>query len=305
MKRADADPTLCSQLIHSLTAQEQIELQRSYGRVESRKRFKHACSHPLLGQRPLNNLFIDEGGKSGVEPGDQPSFFTLAAVAMNKEDIESYRTEADGIKQRFFGRTDITFHEPSMRNYEGIYWFNGDRDRQDAFDQAVDQLVANEKFTAFGVGIRKRAFQEQFVQAGIDPYLPTDVYSVAIIMLLERYIDLLASRLTDRRGFVTFESQGPREDVYHQLEYARVLADGSQWVPESAFRHWLQPGLRFTPKRGSDAMELADMFARELYEWVRGDCLVSPKRWGLFSDKIHCRGDGRMGKFGVVIRQDL
>lgn len=101
------------------------------------------------------------------------------------------------------------------------------------------------------------------------------------MMLLERYIDFLASSETKRFGRVTFESIGPCEDAEHQLEYARTLLDGSQWVPDSAFRSWLETGLRFEPKKGSHPPELADMMSRDLYEWVRGNCEVKPKRWDL------------------------
>lgn len=191
-----------------------------------------------------------------------------------------------------------------MRNREGPYQFNGETSRQIAFDEAIAELVEEIDFVAFGIGVRKDRFVEDFVETGLDPYLPTDVYAVAIIMLLERYIDFLASSDVTRLGRVTFESQGPREDAYHQLEYARALIDGSQWVPDSAFRSWLETGLRFTGKSGSDPMELADMFSRDLFEWVKNGCTGSPKRWDLFSKKIHCRDDGRMGKFGVKVFPD-
>jgi hypothetical protein len=88
------------------------------------------------------------------------------------------------------------------------------------------------------------------------------------------------------------------------LEYARLLIEGSQWVPDSAFRGWLEAGLRFQPKCGSDPMEIADMFARDLYEWIRDGCQTKPKRWDLFSRKTYCRDDGAMGKFGVKIFPD-
>ncbi len=100
------------------------------------------------------------------------------------------------------------------------------------------------------------------------------------------------------------ESIGSREDAEHQLEYARLLLEGSQWIPDSVFRNDLETGLRFVPKQGSHPCELADMFARELYEWIRGDCDVTPMRWDLFSKKMYCRGDGQMGKFGVKVFPD-
>ena len=223
---------------------------------------------------------------------------------MPAEAIEAYCAAADSVKSGFFGRTDITFHEPSMRRRDGPYYFNNDKGKQLAFDEAINHLVVESDFLVFGVGIRKTAFQERFVESGIDPYLPTDMYSVAILILLERYVDFLAHDPTKRLGRVTFESQGPKEDALHQLEYARILVQGTQWVSGTAFRNWLETGLRFTPKSGSDPSELADMTARDLYEWVRGDCIGSPGRWDILSRKIYWRGDGRMGKFGVKVFPD-
>jgi hypothetical protein len=46
------------------------------------------------------------------------------------------------------------------------------------------------------------------------------------------------------------------------------------------------------------------MFARDLFEWVRDGCVTSPKRWQLFAEKVYCREDGFMGKFGVKVFPD-
>jgi len=191
-----------------------------------------------------------------------------------------------------------------MRKREKPFYFEGNEERQKEFEAAVDKLVEETDFTVFGVGIRKHAFAKDFVDAGVDPYLPTDVYALSILLLLERYIDFLYTESVQRLGRVIFESQGPLEDAVHQLEYARVLIDGSQWVHPAAFRNWLEPGLRFQPKCGSHPSEIADMFARDLFEWVRDDCAIEPRRFGLFSKKIYCREDGAMGKFGVKVFPD-
>lgn len=306
LKRAEFDPEAVSELIKELAKKEQTELQKGYGRIEPRRRFKPHVGHPLLEQRPRSMLFIDESGKSGSEPPmlSRSPIFALGGIAMHEEAVDNYRVAADEVKLQFFGRKDITFHEPQMRNREGPYYFDGDKKRQVEFDEAIDRLVRETSFVAFGVGVRKDLFVEDFVKSGVDPYLPTDVYALAIIMLLERYIDFLSASTPKRLGRVIFESQGPLEDAYHQLEYARTLIDGSQWVPASAFRSWLETGLQFTTKSGSDPMELADTMSRDLFEWVRGECAVTPKRWELLSTKIHCRGDGRMGKFGVKVFPD-
>jgi len=314
IERAGHDTEACSQLIKNLAKSEEVELHRGYGRVEPRTRFKKKNSGaPLLEKRPRNLLYIDESGKSIPQPlgPNHPPFFALGAVAMQQEEVDNYCAAADAIKLEFFGTKDFSFHEPFMRHKEdddrsGVnYHFGGDADRQQEFDLALDGLVERSKFVAFGVGVRKAPFQKEFVETGIDPYLPTDVYPLAILLLTERYIDFLAHEPESRFGRVTFESQGPLEDAYHQFEYARVLMRGSQFVPDSSFRNWLETGLRFEPKpHASDPMELADMLSRDLYEWIKDDCSGTPKRWELFSAKIYCRGDGTMGKFGVKVFPD-
>lgn len=306
LKRAEFDSRILAEFIGKITQSELTELHRGYGRLESRKRFKPHVSHPLLEKRPRSELFIDENGKSVPEPSNasEAAVFSLGAVAMPAEAVDDYCVAANEIKLQFFGTTNITFHEPYMRFREYPYDFDGNEERQLEFDQAIDRLVKEANFTAFGVGVRKEAYADEFIESGLDPYLPTDVYALAIMLLLERYLDFLASRGTKRLGRATFESIGPLEDAHHQLEYARLLIDGSQWVPDSSFRSWLETGLRFEPKAGSHPLELADMLSRDIYEWVRGQCIVTPKRWELFSRKIHCRGDGQTGKFGLKIFPD-
>ncbi len=234
----------------------------------------------------------------------EPRVFALGAVAIDDKSMESYIQQANLLKEKFFNRTYITFHEPYMRNRSGIYYFEGDLDRQQAFDEAIETLLNSTDFKVFGVGIRKTAFEEDFIKTGIDPYLPTDVYSVAIMLLIERYLDFLNSLPIKHMGRVTLESIGSREDALHQSDYARLLLEGSQWVSDKAFRSYLETGLRFLTKQGSNPLEISDMFSRDLFEWVRSECTATPKRWRLFNQKIYCRGDGMMGKFGLKVFPD-
>jgi hypothetical protein len=256
LRRADKKLDDPEMLIRQLATLEAIELQRAHGRIEPRRRFK---GHPnrLVRQRPRSHLSIDECGKPFPEPKvrHDPGVFALAGVALPEEEVDNYKAAADEIKMRFFNDTDITFHEPDMREREGRYKFQDDEEAAQ-FDLAMDALVANTPFVAFGVAIRKTAFKD-FVEAEIDPYLPTDAYSIAILLLLERYVDFLATSPVERLGRVTFEQQGKKEDAFHQLEYARHLCEGSQWISHDVFQDWVEPGLQFIPKSGSHPAELS------------------------------------------------
>jgi hypothetical protein len=291
-------------LAEEIRTREQAELMKAHGRLAPRKRFRHQSGQPLHEKRTSNLLFIDESGVSHPEKQQTKAFFVLGAVALHEEHVPDYCSAADDLKRAFFGTTDMTLHEPAMRRFDGPYHFGGDTKKQQAFDQAVNELIERTPFVAFGVGIDKMGFADEFVRTGLDPYLPLDVYTLAVVMLLERYVDFLATSSGGRLGRVTFESQGPKEDAAHQLEYARVLVHGTQWMPPSDFQHGLEAGVRFRPKYGSDPLELADILARDLYEWVASDCEGSPHRWHVFNPKIYCRDDRQMGKFGIKVFPD-
>ena len=283
---------------------QRIAIERGGGRIESRKRFRRPGStgSPIREQRPLNWLHVDEGGVDRPARGDKSdAWFALAGVAMTLDQARAYEDAADQVKQEFFNRTDITLHEPAMRRNERIFNLGDDPSRQRAFQAAVDELIQSAEFTAFAVGIRKWEYRARFTDLGTDPYLPTGVYDTAMQMLLERYVDYLHHQGADARGRVTLEAQGSREDAAHQRAYVDLLLNGTQWVPESAFRSYLETGVRFKGKQGSHPLEISDMLARDTFEWIRSDCLATPRRWPIFEEKFYRRGDLRAGTFGLKV----
>ncbi len=110
----NVDTASCRQILVAIEKQERIALQRAQGRIEPRKRFKGHSAQPLLDSRALNNLYVDEGGKSNPETIDVPTFFALGVVAIDDEEHERYCERADEIKKEFFGTTEVTFHEPEI-----------------------------------------------------------------------------------------------------------------------------------------------------------------------------------------------
>ncbi|HSW42855.1 MAG TPA: DUF3800 domain-containing protein [Patescibacteria group bacterium] len=300
LDRAGHPADAARRLTQEIREAEQTEALKAVGRIESRRRFKGGpVRTPAAPDRWL--LFVDESGRSYRGHTD---YFSLGAVALTGAEAERFRARADELKQRFWGHTGVTFHEPYMRHHDEDYYFDGDVERQAEFDHAVDVLVRETDFLVFGVGIRKKAFAD-FLALESDAYLPFDVYAVAMHMLLERFVDFRATSGGERtRSKVLLEAQGPREDAEHQRVFADVLLHGTQWVPESAFQQWLETGVLFPSKHGSDPMELADMVSRDVYEWIEAGCVGAPERWRMLGDRVYCRGDGMQGKFGIKVFPD-
>jgi len=188
-----------------------------------------------------------------------------------------------------------------MRKHDKIFGFLGDLKRRAEFDAAFRRLVEATPFIAFGVGIRKAKFMQDFIEEGCDPYLPTKVYDLAIMLMLERYVDYLATQKVRCLGRVHLESIGSLEDAEHQAAHADLLLHGTQFVPEKMFQSWLEAGCRFNPKMGSNPVELSDLVAREVFEWTRSECKIDPPYWSILNKKVYCRGDGQYGKFGIKV----
>jgi hypothetical protein len=283
---------------------EMAATQRAIGRIEPRSRFKAMTSNTLLESRPPMTLYLDECGTSSPFKPTSPaghSVFAVSGVAMTEEAKFAYCAKADAVKRQFWGHIDITFHEPYMRNHDRDYYFGGDTKKQQDFDAALLKLLEETDFVAFGAVVRKDAYQSEFLEDGRDAYLPHDSYSLAIALILERFVDFLAHQETRFRGRLVFESQGPRQDAEHQHSYATVMIEGTRFVPENTFMQWLDAGCSFVPKCGSHPVEVADIVSRDFYDWVRSGCTCEVANWDMLRSKIYCRDRGVQGTFGLKV----
>ena len=283
---------------------------RATGSGRSRRKTRARTGLIAADPRSRNLLFVDESGQSHapvVDPEGNPNgyghgkHFALAGISMLEEWVEGYEQRADHLKQEFFRRKDITFHEPSMRNRKGAFHFGGDTRKQLAFEERFRNLIKETPFVAFGVCIRFDALRAVRDIGKINEYLPLDVYGMAIAIMIERYFEYLAGTQEQRVGRVVFESQGFKEDVEHQLHYAYTLLRGTQWHKPIAFLSAMEPGCQFIPKQGSNPTEIADLISREVYEWVSDDFKKDPPYWDTLRDKWYKAADGSDGRFGLKV----
>lgn len=267
-------------------------------------------------ERPRIDLCMDESGNaSPFNVAAATRWFALGAVAITAEARHRYREEADALKQEFFGHTAVVFHEPHMRQGEKEFRFDGNKNKQQKFCAAVDDLIRGTEFVAFGVGIRKRQFQNQYVNTGQDPWLPRDIYELALLLLLERFLDYLNSDATmprsERRpiGTITLDAQWPKADAEHQLAIAETLVHGTRFISGEPFQNDILPGVSFLYKteQSSHPLELSDRVARDVYEWIREDCQETKRLGGpldVISEKFYRRGNLKQGKFGLKVFPD-
>lgn len=301
LRQAGCDPAALEACLTQMRVALNAAKTKAFGRVDGRVKYPRRSNRPLLEARPIMQLSIDESGTNVRNSNEVHKIFAVGGVAMTETASAEYVQKADAIKIEFFGHRDITFHEPHMRKRNAPFRFAEARSLE--FTEALRGLIAASDFTAFGVVIRKDQLDAYF-DGEENAYLPSALYSMAIMMLIERFVDFLAHRAETALGRIIFESQGTRPDAEHQAAFADLLLHGTQWVSPSDFLSWLETGCRFQPKIGSDPTELADLLSRDLFEWGASGCTKEPLYWDQLSPKFHVRGDGYQGRFGVKVFPD-
>ncbi len=274
--------------------------------------------HHRPADRPVIHLFVDESGlardvRKSKGSGD---LFALGAVAISSDALEQYWTHANQLKREFFkGGPDVILHASDLR--EAIKGSDG-RGRQFALNtdkswpnlvRALEDLVEQTDFTAFGIIIQKWVFHQQFTVLGQDPFLPRETYDLALHLLLERFVSFLASEDDAPIGSIALEHQSPGENARHQLSIAETIAYGTRWISPEPLQLDIQPGVEFLKKQPSHPLELSDILANLLYQLARDEFDQAPRLqqggssrlWEAFCRKFYQEDDLRQGKFGLKV----
>ncbi len=276
--------------------------------------------HDRSDMRPDIHLFVDESGQADdVREFDTDNdFFALGAIAISNDAHQHYRTRADQLKREFFkGGPAVILHASELRqamkspaDRGGKFALKAGKSWSDLV-QALEELVEQTEFTAFGIIIQKWRFYQEFTEPGEDPFLPRETYDLALHLLLERFTSFLASAADAPIGSIALEAQNPERDARHQLSIAETIVYGTRWVAPEPLQLDIRPGVEFLKKQPSHPLELSDMLANFLYQLTRdgfsGDRPPrlqqddSTKLWRAFCSKFYGEGDLRQGQFGLKV----
>lgn len=280
--------------------------------------------HDRPDERPILHLFVDESGQADAveEFNEENKIFTLGAIAISAAAHKQYETHAEQLKQKFFkDGNNVVLHTSDLRDAmkrypqglgKGEFALNDGKTWR-ALVRALEKLVRETRFTAFGIIIQREVFDREFTKTGNDPFLPRETYDLALHLLLERFTSFLATATGSPIGSITLESQSSkqdaRKDAQHQLSIAETIARGTRWVSPEPLQRDIRPGVEFLNKQPSHPLELSDMLANFLYRLAqRGfdnnqlpNLRQDDKLWDIFCHKFYQEGDLRHGKFGLKV----
>ena len=259
------------------------------GRIEPRKTPKF----DEKSTRDTYHVYLDESGLRSMRDQTQFGLFVVGAAVVRQQDLEGViKPEAERLKVAFFGSTDVTFHEPSLRNHDSGFSFKQDALKQQEFCTEYRRLLAQWPFVSIAAVIDKEKLRSNYGGGSIDDYLPTTSYALAYHFVLERVCNLLHFEKNDGNGAIFPERSGKREDAHLQLDHARLITEGSRYVSAAWFQHQFRPGLSFLRKGQDFGTELADVVARTIADHFKaGDgaacwAELQPKLFSGHMDRI-------------------
>jgi len=238
-------------------------------------------------------VFVDESGDHGMASID-PAYplFVLSCCLISKRDyMETVVPAIQRIKFATFGHDSVVLHERDIRRDIGPFSILRDRDRKQAFLEALTDALAVTPMTVFAAVIDKRRLLGR--DRGENPY------EVSLRFCLERIYYKLSRQgqvTQDRAPLTTHvicEARGHSEDAELELAFRRICAGDNYGKLDMPF----DPVI-CDKKSNSIGLQLADLVARPI-----GTHQLHPaqpnRAWDVIRAKLDTNGSGRYLGYGL------
>lgn len=201
------------------------------------------------------DLFIDESGT--VNPNDIASAsYVLCGCAVEKEQRNRLKIQADQIKFKYWGHTNVSFHSRDIGKKSDIFdIFQKKRQKYEEFLDDLLSFLQEGYFTVFAIVCDKENARAKGWNAiKLTKETARKLFYHFIVWLLG---------LKNDRGSITIESATAEKDRYYLNEFSYFLSPGCKElsVDYKKVRSVLT-SLSFVTKHNSDIEEeIADLFA--------------------------------------------
>ncbi|MFC0153208.1 DUF3800 domain-containing protein [Xanthomonas dyei] len=241
-------------------------------------------------------VFVDESGDHGMANIDSAfPLFVLSCCLISKRDYMAAVVPAiQRIKFATFGHDAVVLHEREIRRDIGPFSLLRDRDKKQAFIDALTDALASAPMTVFAAVIDKRRLQDrQHRQRGENPY------EISMRFCLERmYYKLSKQGQVAQRGaplitHVLCEARGHNEDQDLELAFRRICGGDNFSGVELPF----DPVI-CDKKSNAIGLQLVDLVARPIgMRQLRPD---QPNRaWDVIEQKLDKDASGRYLGYGL------
>jgi len=212
-------------------------------------------------------LYVDESGDHAYRKLDEVSHRYLALLGVWLRQRDDYVALHDGLetlRRSVFGpRPDnpVILHREAIINKRGDFYVLQDRDKAEAFSEALLNLVRSAQFRMVCIVIDKRQHQDKYMS-------PMHPYHYCLTALLERYCGWMNYK--NVVGDVLAEARGKKEDQQLENAYSNIYVSGTRYLDASTAQRVLTS--KSLKLRGKDSdivgLQLADVLAHPVKQWV-------------------------------------
>lgn len=206
-------------------------------------------------------IYIDEVGNSDLASSDNPNhrFLSLTGVIIELSHVETaVFPQLEVLKTKYFRShpdEPVILHRKEMVNHKRPFEQLKDPGIKKVFDAELLALLQAWDYAVVSVCIDKKNHKETYQVWRYDPY------HYCLAMLMERYWFFLNEH--GAKGDVMAESRGGKEDMRLKESFAKLWAEGTDYLPAERFQAALtSKQLKVKAKTNNVAgLQLADLLA--------------------------------------------
>lgn len=239
-------------------------------------------------------VFVDESGDHGMDSIDNGyPLFVLSCCLISKRDyMDTVVPAMQKVKFSTFGHDAVILHEREIRKDVGHFSVLRDRDRKQAFLQALTDVLERTPMTIFAAVIDKRRLAGHRLR-------DESPYELSLRFCLERIFYSLRrlGQTSDEAGplvtHVLCESRGRNEDADLELAFRRICSGDNFGNTQLPFEPVLTD-----KKNNSIGLQLADLVARPIgVRQLRPE--QSNRAWDVIEAKFDRDASGRYLGYGL------
>jgi hypothetical protein len=238
----------------------------------------------------MYTLYIDETGDWGYPNyyPDRPILCLSGCIVLDDYHSKYLSPKLNSLKRSKLRTEDVVLHRNAVMGRRSKFSVLNSQERLDEFVNHTAEFVSKLETMLLIAALNKPEHYNLYKLSKVDRWLPTEIYSMLFVFIIERYMFFLWEN-NKASGKVVAESRGPKEDTEIQLCYSTMLKHGTQFCRNWQFKQVLPTIIEFRQKKDNIAgLQISDWIASPFSKKVEYPDGSADKygEWELYKGKI-------------------
>ncbi len=236
-------------------------------------------------------LYVDESGDWGY-PNYNPIYPVLClcgSIVLDDYYLKEIMPAVANIKRTYLHKLDLTIRRHDLSKAKDKFTILKDEAHAKAFIVEFTKTIAQFDMKIIISSLDKVEYYRAYGTGRVDSSLPTDIYSLLLTFMIERFFCFLWEK-DKAKGRIVVESRGTKEDNIVQQCYSRIMQYGTQFYTNPwQFQKVLPTSIEFKQKKDNIVgLQLSDWIAMPIAKKILfPDGSQDPfGEWELYKGKI-------------------